>query len=671
MYLYVASCPYYSQFNIYKLGCTSEPHGRLTTYLTGCPPELQYKIQYYGLWEIKARNMKDLLYYEKCLHEKFHSFRMKQSEWFRFEKSYLQEINEYLISCKFVKSKVEFKDLPIPEKKSILETNYYPKNTENFIVDKSTKNEALDTIQRPAIQILIDFINSDTVAGQLIAPCGSGKTMMTCKAIGNLNRIVICVPSLRIQEQWKETVGRKDCLFLGGDADDWTTIEKSLKREQFCIITTYMSCKHLIEILPTTTELIVFDEAHHMTGLVSEDKEKGEGITRVLLKNLVEKNMKRLFLTFTPKDAFDNDEDMVMSMDNENIFGKPIVEIKLRDLINQGVLPDYVIWALSSNGTGLCGKLEQILLAWNSKEINHLIIFVNDLADKDKAKEFLKDKVDCPLLSVDRPQDAKRVFDEFYKERAILIDCRRLGEGVDIPIADSVAILYPKQSVVDIVQMVLRAGRWYEYKSVFHILLPHVADEDMSGIQNVIVALAKYDDALRGEVLFSASSKSKADNVVNNRDVGTPSASRIQSDMISSTDIEKMHECFEQIKNSLTISRTKKESYEMVQQYNKNLGIVSKHDYLKSKPFHPKYIEDPKLYFKEHWTCWYSFLGIDTSQFPRTKYEWIQVCKDKNIFTWNDYKMNPDNTLPTNPGEMYEDYTNWDKEFGVEDDIVW
>lgn len=670
MYLYVASCPYYFQSNIYKLGCTSEPHGRIGTYLTGCPPKPEYKIKYYGLWKIKAINMKDLLYYETCLHEKFHSFRMEKSEWFEFKESYLEQINQYLVCSKFVKSKVEFKDVPNPKQKSILETNYYQKNTEKFIVDKSTKNEALDAIQAPVIERLVQFINSDELAGQLIAPCGSGKTMMTCKAIETLNRIVICVPSLCIQEQWKYTI-HKECLFLGGEADDWITIEKSLKKEQFCIITTYMSCKHLIEILPTTTELIVFDEAHHMTGLVSEDKDKGQGITRVLLKNLVEKNMKRLFLTFTPKDSFDENDDMVMSMNNENIFGKPIIEIKLRDLINQGVLPDYVIWALSSNGTGLYGKLEQTLLAWNSKKINHLIIFVKDLADKDKVKKFLKDKVDCPILSVERPEDTKRVFDEFYNKRAILIDCRRLGEGVDIPIADSVAILYPKQSVIDIVQMALRAGRWYEYKSVFHILLPHVVDEDLSGIQNVILALAKYDDALRGEVMMLSSSKSKGNNIIKEVDNGNSSLTIIQSDMFSSTDVEKMQECFGRIRNSLTITRTKKESYDMIQKFNKQLRIISKNQYLESRNIHPKYIGDPTIYFKEHWTCWYDFLGVDITLYPKTKYEWIQLCKNKNILTWNEYKIKKDNSLPENPSEIYEDYTNWDKEFGIEYEIVW
>jgi predicted helicase len=579
---------------------------------------------------------------------------MKNSEWFQFKESYLQQINQYLSCCKFVIGKIEFNDIPKAEKRSILETNYYPKNTENFIVDKTTKNEALDAIQKPAIQTLIQFINSDTVAGQLIAPCGSGKTMMTCKAIASLSRLVICVPSLRIQEQWNETVDRNDCLFLGGDADDWSTIETSLKKDSFCIITTYMSCKHLLEILPVTTELIVFDEAHHMTGLVSDDKEKGQGITRVLLKTLVDKNMKRLFLTFTPKDVVDNDEDMVMSMDDETVFGKAIVEIKLRDLINQGVLPDYVIWALSSDGTGLYGKLEQTLLAWNSGEINHLIIFVKDLDDKDKVKEFLKDKVDCPLLSVDRPQDAKRVFDEFHSERAILIDCRRLGEGVDIPIADSVAILYPKQSVADIVQMVLRAGRWYDYKSVFHILLPHVANEDMSGIQNVIVALAKYDDALRGEVLFSSQSKPKTDNVVNDRDTGTSSASRIQSDMISSTDIEKMHECFQTIRERLVHKTNRKAIQKLCIQRN----VTTQKDYilLQSEMTH---LPDNPLFGG---TTWFDYLNPNTEKIDVQVF--VKTLNEANKGLPSDYidwyqQVNYPSLQNIRDGYFGEDQTNF------------
>ena len=39
--------------------------------------------------------------------------------------------------------------------------------------------------------------------------------------------------------------------------------------------------------------------------------------------------------------------------------------------------------------------------------------------------------------------------------------------------------------------------------------------------------------------------------------------------------------------------------------------------------------------------------------------------------TWEDYKNKKDLTLPANPSEMYEDFTNWGKEMGIEEEVVW
>jgi len=667
MYLYIVSCPYYVDFNIYKLGCTQEPYGRLSTYLTGCPPKPQYKIQYYGLWEINTSTMKGLLYYEKVLHDKFMNYRMGSSEWFQFQEQYIEQISNYLDNCKFVKNKIVFDQLVKPSK-SILETNKYHKNTEKFIVEQKERNEILDDIQKPVVQKLTEFINSNKEAGQLIAPCGSGKTNMTCKAINDLKRIVICVPSLRIQEQWGNCLNKK-CTYLGGEYTDIDT--ELLQSDEYCIIVTYASCKKLIDKLTDTVQLIIFDEAHHMTGLVSNNKDAGEGITRVLLNSLVEKHVKRLFLTFTPKDVEVDDENMtVLSMNDETIFGKIIVELKLRDLINKGVLPDYVVWALTSQGSGLHGKLEQVLTAWETKEINHLIIFVEDLDDKEEVKKYLKQKVSCPVLSVDKPQDTKYVIEEFNNERAILIDCKRLGEGVDIPIADSVAVLYPKFSTVDIVQMVLRAGRWYEFKSIFHILLPHATDEDMSGIQNILISLAQFDEALRGEVLLTLKTDKNGEGTISQSNYGEHSIERVQYDLISSLDVEKMKTCFQNIRTTLTTKKTKRESYEVVRYCNKQLNIKTKNQYLQSEFIHPKYIKDPKIYFRENWTCWYDFLGVDISLFPKTKHDFIKVCKQKQIKTWEEYKEKKDISLPENPSEIYEDFTNWNKEFGIHEELI-
>jgi len=79
-----------------------------------------------------------------------------------------------------------------------------------------------------------------------------------------------------------------------------------------------------------------------------------------------------------------------------------------------------------------------------------------------------------------------------------------LGEGVDLPITNGVAILYPKHAVGDIVQSIFRAGRWHKNKPLFHVLLPILGEEDMSGLEHVFLSLAQYDEALKDEITYKA-----------------------------------------------------------------------------------------------------------------------------------------------------------------------
>ena len=117
---------------------------------------------------------------------------------------------------------------------------------------------------------------------------------------------------------------------------------------------------------------------------------------------------------------------------------------------------------------------------------------------------------------------------------------------------------------------------------------------------------------------------------------------------------------------------TPKEKYEVVRNLNREMMIKTKDQYNQKSAEHVKYIENPRFYFKDQWVSWYHYLGIDTSVFPQTKTEWIQKCKELGILRWQDYKeTHKKNNLPENPGEMYEDYTNWDREVGTEDDYVW
>ena len=117
--------------------------------------------------------------------------------------------------------------------------------------------------------------------------------------------------------------------------------------------------------------------------------------------------------------------------------------------------------------------------------------------------------------------------------------------------------------------------------------------------------------------------------------------------------------------------RTPKEKYTMIRDLNKELGLKSKNEYFERANEHPRFVEDPVKYFQGCWNSWYDFLGIDCSRFPQTKADWVRVCKDRGFGSWNNYKENRNEDLPENPRELYEDFTNWDKEMGIEAEFVW
>jgi superfamily II DNA or RNA helicase len=207
-------------------------------------------------------------------------------------------------------------------------------------------------------------------------------------------------------------------------------------------------------------------------------------------------------------------------MDDDSIFGKNIAELKIRDLIRQGVLPDYRLWTLrdeAKKGTGIIGKAECILEAWGATEIirgeekhilHHLIVFASTTQEAKDLERFFKAKTtDTLVLRVEKGDALEEPIAQFTSStRAILVNCFVLNEGIDIPIANAVAITYPKQSRGQITQMILRAGRWFEGKSVFHILIPTLGDEDLSGFEEVLSALASCDEQIRDEIVLRTKS---------------------------------------------------------------------------------------------------------------------------------------------------------------------
>ena len=531
MNVYLASSPVFRAMCLGKLGCTEEPYGRRSTYLTGCPPGLtpSHDIDYDGMWETTATNKEELFDYEDEVHNHFLKYRMMReipgdSEWFNFQgRSPYDAVKAFMETRPWVKRQIPLSEIAPPKRLSRYMRRQYQKNL-HYIKTRTKRNEILNALQEPFISAIHTFVfDSANKAGHGIAPCGSGKTLMSVKGFRGVKKTVICVPSKQIQSQWRNTLITESAFsdsqiyFVG---DEGTTnvdvIRNILSQNSYCVIATYMSSHLLVDVIQSNTELFVCDEAHHMAGVVAKD-EKGEGRTRRLMLKAYELGIKRLSLTYTPRFVKDDGATDVeyLTMDDDDIFGSKIAELKIRDLIRKGVLPDYRLWTLrdeARKGTGIIGKGECILEAWNATEIirseethilHHLVVFASTTQEAKDLERFFKMKTDVVVLRVEQGDKLEEPIRRFTEaKRAILVNCFVLSEGVDIPCANAVAITYPKQSRGQITQMVLRAGRWYEGKSVFHILIPTLGDEDLSGFEEVLTALASCDEQIRDEIVL-------------------------------------------------------------------------------------------------------------------------------------------------------------------------
>jgi superfamily II DNA or RNA helicase len=645
-----------------------------------------------ALWEIDgdAINLYDA---EAALHDHFYRHRLSHgrrndTEWFRFmDGTALEQIRAFLTRQPWFKREIPTDALPVLTRPRFLQ-NPTPSNR-GFLKTNEVRLVALTALQDPVTHAIREWFADPTrEAGTLLAPCGSGKTIMTVKAVHDVKRMIICVPSHTIQSQWVGALSSPTPLSHGEQAfpsdsilrlgsqgtNDLPTIREWMERDTFCIIVPYASSHHLVDLLTPNVQLIVLDEAHHMAGVVMSeerqdnmDAQKHIGITRSLMKRAVDLHIKRLSLTFTPRILYSDDDLEFMSMDNEAIFGRPIAELNLRKLIQQGILPDYRIWTLRDEarvGTGVIGMAECLLEAWGVTEmvrnmkqpnhprveqplLHHMIVFAATNEEAARLAEHLRERLaegltETLVLCVKGGQakeTAKAIRDFEDSPRAIIVNCRVLGEGVDIPTANAVAITYAKHAMGDITQMILRPGRWYTGKPLFHMLFPILDDEDMSGFQNVLTALASCDTSIRDEIFFRASvaAAPTSEPAPYTPAPSGESVERILMDDMDGADVERIQACFQRTRQAVFSSY---DSWQ-IQALCLKMGVDTSVDYRKN--MRPHCPEDPR----PRGVTWYDYLH------PRTGRMAAAVPMTRSDFVRNILEAH---SLATRPSE---DYTKW------------
>lgn len=239
------------------------------------------------------------------------------------------------------------------------------------------KRKIPNKTQQEVIDNALSYFKENT-RGQLILPCGTGKTLASMWIAEKLNaqRILILVPSLALLSQtlreWAFNTSiapfRYLCLCsdttvdLGNDSPiehlyemnipvttNAETVSEFLKKNPsspLILCTTYQSSKVLSTAAiktGTTFDLAIFDEAHRTTGAKA-------GVWNIAIDDKKVPVKHRVFMTATPriyaphitKKAKENDV-LLCSMDDYAIYGKPFFEMTFGEAIARGHITDYKV----------------------------------------------------------------------------------------------------------------------------------------------------------------------------------------------------------------------------------------------------------------------------------------------------------------------------------------
>lgn len=373
------------------------------------------------------------------------------------------------------------------------------------------------------------FTEGEETRGQLILPCGAGKTFTSLWIKEKLesNKSLVLVPSLallrQIKNEWskqRKTKYQYLCVCSEKDIDKDNTdsivthtyeiggnvttepneILSFLQNDidEKVIFSTYQSLPSIAEAIENTEitfDFVFCDEAHKTAGI-------SKGVFGLIHDNSKIPAKRRLYATATPrivkesiKKKLEDDLKYTHDMNDPKTFGEEFYRMSFKDAIDKNILVDYKIVAIGVNDLKLANYLQERRYVDNNISIdevannyaldyvmnkyiaNHALTFHSRVK---LAKEFalrhskLFNKTTS--FSVDGTQATSirnQILNEFKNsEKAIISNARCLTEGVDVPTIDLVYFSDPKNSKVDIIQAVGRALRKKKGKKLGYIVVP-------------------------------------------------------------------------------------------------------------------------------------------------------------------------------------------------------
>jgi superfamily II DNA or RNA helicase len=504
-FIYIRHQIYYDIDKVCKLGKTKNIYDRDNNYSTG-----EYRRgKFILVIEILDNQIYDDTYVEKLLQ--------------RYFKDYHTKIDG---GCEFYNNKIINEIVPFLRSTSIKLNVLNEKEIENIIYQQKIiklkdalkkffhnrqSKEEIAIKKRNLLQecYLIEIINHLNTNKKVFlkAPTGFGKTHIYYKTIlrMKLNRILFLTPRILLNQQivedkYSSYIRNNNYKIIHFSNIDNSKKEEKIKKyskdnNKFIMTSCYQSGNKLLEYIKKYKllfDLIIFDEAHFITSWT-----QNENISEFLTNNICKY---RLFGSATPTNDIE---------ENPIIYGKIIEKIKVYELINQELLCDIetIVKQLDEKKCEYHNMKALIIDSMIKYRKKKGIIYVNDCKNAEKLYKLLQKQDILNIyiyisrnIEVENNDDTDIKIFENDKKQSIIICVGKISYGYDNPLIDFICLADPRQSDIDIRQIIGRGIRWNKEiypNKVLHLLVPLYRDEFGNSSKNE--HLKKYLDYIIGE----------------------------------------------------------------------------------------------------------------------------------------------------------------------------
>lgn len=362
-------------------------------------------------------------------------------------------------------------------------------------------------------QDAVDSVDTSLPRQQIIMACGTGKTLVGIHAakrfmqeerVGERVSIVVTVPTLGLLEQTYRA-WRNDAPFAfdalavcsqpigGATNEDISLSDLSVKSTTnaedvadflsapgtHVVFATYQSSTVLGDAQrkygADEFGLAIVDEAHKTAG------DQSSTFSNILTDTSI-KVRKRLFMTATPRikgDSGDDETRVVLSMDDEKMYGPRRYELNVREAIDRGLLSDFKLLVVGVTDAEVDRYLDQygeaaeivaagaaLSRAIDDYGLRSSLVYFNRIEASDTFARVMQRMagygtetfhVDGSMSLRDRMDVLDHIEDTDFT--TIVSNSRCFTEGIDVPSLDSVMFADARSSDVDIVQCIGRAIR--------------------------------------------------------------------------------------------------------------------------------------------------------------------------------------------------------------------